>query len=314
MISTARPAMDHRRLRERLARHRGEAETATPTHADANNEPEVDWHARIGHLRQLIQARRRRLGGSELAAAQSTTATTHGVGEQAGVYDLVAHGQALDPASLGSRVGEGVRLVDERLEASEWLPAPASDPEGPLLCFDTETTGLRGGAGLWVWMVGVLIWRDGHWRLRQWWLERPGAERRYLELLLADFSGDAATLVSFNGKSYDLPHLATRLGLNEMANPLPELAHIDLLHALRRRYGKLWPDCRLRTAEERLLDLHRSDDLPGSEAPRSWREYLTMGRWQGIAQVLAHNRQDLLSLARLMPLLGRPENGGRARA
>ncbi len=304
MIIAPRPAMDHRRLRERLARHRGEAEPATPACADFDSEPEVDWHARIGHLRQLIQARRRRLGGSEMGTSQAMTASAPGVGEQAGVYVTADGGRALDPISLGSSVEEGVRLVDERLEVSESLPAPAGDPGGQVLCFDTETTGLRGGAGLWVWMVGVLIWRDGHWRLRQWWLERPGAERRYLELLLEDFTGDAATLVSFNGKSYDLPHLATRLGLNGMANPLPDLDHIDLLHSVRRRYGKQWPDCRLRTTEERLLDLHRSDDLPGSEAPRSWREYLTMGRWQGIAQVLAHNRQDLLSLARLMPLLG----------
>lgn len=304
MTTTAHPAMDHRRLRERLARHRGEAEPVAPMQAASDCEPEVDWQARIGHLRQLIQARRRRLGGPGAARALAMIEPPcSSVAEQVAVYDPGGEGRTYDPASIGRCVSDGVRLVDQRLELSEWLPAPDHDGAGPLLCFDTETTGLRGGAGLWVWMVGVLIWRDGHWRLHQWWLERPGVERRYLELLLEDFK-DAATLVSFNGKSYDVPHLGTRLALNGLANPLPDLTHIDLLHAARRRYRTQWPDCRLRTAEERLLDLVRSDDLPGSEAPRSWREYLTMGRCQGIAQVLAHNRQDLLSLARLMPLLG----------
>jgi uncharacterized protein YprB with RNaseH-like and TPR domain len=299
--------MDHRRLRDRLARHRAGAVQVEPTASSAVAEPEVDWHARIGHLRQLIQARRRRLVSADSPPLLPLATSAYPIAGRVTSLALAGSPQALDPASLGASVGEGVRLIDERLEVSASLPAPGSASTDPVLCFDTETTGLRGGAGMWVWMVGLLIWRDGHWRLRQWWLERPGAERAYLELLLADFSDGPITLVSFNGKSFDLPHLATRLGLSGLHNPLPELPHIDLLHALRRRHGKEWSDCRLRTAEERLLDLHRDDDLPGSEAPRSWREYLTEGRWHGIAQVLAHNRQDLLTLARLLPLLGEPE-------
>ena len=295
--------MDHHTLRQRLAQHRCGANPAPLALSTADSDAEVDWHARVGHLRRLIQARRRRLGGSESTTPLSQAVPGCGIAELSSEYAIAGRCPTFDQGALGTMVANGVRLVDERLEVSKQLPASLAGPGGPVLCFDTETTGLRGGAGLWVWMVGLLIWRDGHWRLHQWWLESPAAERRYLELLMEDF-GSTATLVSFNGKSFDLPHLATRLGLNDMHNPLPELAHLDLLHAMRRRYGKQWPNCRLRTAEERLLDLYRSDDLPGSEAPRSWREFLTEGRWQGIAQVLAHNRQDLLSLARLMPLVG----------
>lgn len=304
-MTTTRPSMDHRTLRQRLALHRAGSESVMPSAQDS--ESAVDWHARIGHLRQLIQARRRRLGGAESGVGWSIDGSGHDGGELSAARAASAADREFDQSRLGSTVVEGVRRVDERLEIGARLPAPDCEAGRQVLCFDTETTGLRGGAGQWVWMVGALIWRDDHWQLRQWWLERPGAERLYLELLLTDFNATSTTLVSFNGKSFDLPHVATRLELNGIHNPLRELGHIDLLHVLRRRYGKQWPDCRLRTAEERLLDLHRRDDLPGSEAPRSWREFLTEGRWQGIAQVLAHNRQDLLSLARLLPLLAEPE-------
>lgn len=289
--------MNHHRLRERLAAQRAGLPPAGPQSGQASAADEVDWHARVAHLRTLIQARRQRLEGSGGLNNGSLGST---IGPVDPVAFQAVH-RAADASDLGNRVSDGIRLVEECLPMGALLPAPAG--HGEVCCFDTETTGLRGGAGLWVWMVGALCWRGTHWLLRQWWLERPAAESHYLTRVLDGLGEGDGPLVSFNGKSYDLPHLGTRLALAGLPNPLPDRAHLDLLHLCRRRHGREWPDCRLRTAEARLLGLQRIDDLPGSEAPRSWRDYLRLGDSHGVARVLAHNRQDLLSLARLLPLL-----------
>ena len=52
------------------------------------------------------------------------------------------------------------------------------------------------------------------------------------------------------------------------------LPHLDLLHPVRRLFGKRWNDCRLLSVEEQLLGFRRVDDLPGSEAPAAWFDYM----------------------------------------
>ncbi len=85
-----------------------------------------------------------------------------------------------------------------------------------------------------------------------------------------------------------------------MANPLLGCLHLDLLHPVRRRWRGQWPNCRLATAERELLGVLREDDLPGSEAPRAWLDYLRGGNAHNLRRVAAHNAQDLRSLAGIL--------------
>jgi hypothetical protein len=101
--------------------------------------------------------------------------------------------------------------------------------------------------------------------------------------------------------SFDAPLLATRFRLAGLADPLVGLPHLDLLAPVRRAFGRCWPDCRLATAESRLLGLERRDDLPGAAAPLAWLGWLRRGETAPLARVLRHNRLDLCSLAGLLP-------------
>ena len=103
--------------------------------------------------------------------------------------------------------------------------------------------------------------------------------------------------MSYNGRSFDAPLLATRFRMHGLPQALAGLAHRDLLHEVRRRHRTEWENCRLLTAERRLLGVERHDDLPGSEAPAAWRRYLACGDTGPLVRVLDHNRQDLVSLA-----------------
>ena len=113
----------------------------------------------------------------------------------------------------------------------------------------------------------------------------------------AEWLNEDTVLVSYNGKCYDAPLLATRYRLARLPNPLVGLGHLDLLHPVRRQWKHQWENCRLVTAERQLLGVVREDDLPGSEAPAAWLTYLRGGSARNLRRVLAHNAQDLKSLA-----------------
>jgi uncharacterized protein len=205
----------------------------------------------------------------------------------------------------GTLIAPGLRCVEQWMPCAQpayfepsWCDTDAVPPEH-LICFDTETTGLAGGCGTRAFMIGASDWRDGGLRRRQLYIETLAAE----QAMLAEFARWLApeqVLVSYNGRCYDAPLLATRYRLARQHNPLAGLRHLDLLTPVRRRYRRVWENCRLATVERELLGVHRHDDLPGSQAPAAWLEYLRGGSAERLRRVLEHNAQDLDSLARLL--------------
>lgn len=174
-----------------------------------------------------------------------------------------------------------------------------SDSDPDWVYIDTETTGLSGGSGNLAFMVGAARY-TGQRRLevRQYVLASFAAESCMLRELLS-WVGPNAVLVSYNGKCFDLPLLATRQKMQRIEGSLGCLRHLDLMYGVRRAYRSHWPDCRLQTAEKRLLGLYRKDDLPGSEAPAAWQAWLRWAATSQLARVIAHNYQDVVSLALL---------------
>jgi len=206
----------------------------------------------------------------------------------------------------GSEIAPGLRYVERRVdwpEAPESLDAAFASfgviPRRHLLQFDTETTGLSGGTGTRAFMIGAADWPDRQLRVRQLFLTTMAAEAAMLETFARWLQPDTV-LVSYNGRCYDTPLLATRYRLARLANPLASLRHLDLLFPVRRRYRGVWENCRLATIERQLLGVVREDDLPGSEAPRAWRDFLQGGSSRNLCRVVEHNDQDLRSLSALL--------------
>jgi uncharacterized protein YprB with RNaseH-like and TPR domain len=216
--------------------------------------------------------------------------------ETAAAHDRELPGRLLAP---------GLHLV-EALLPDEPLPErfcgafdrrAALDPSR-LLFFDTETTGLAGGTGTRAFMIGAADWHEGALRVRQLLTTTMSAEASMLDCFAGWVDRDT-TLVSYNGRCYDAPLLATRYRLARMRNPLEGLAHADLLFPVRRRFRGTWENCRLATVERRWLGVLREDDLPGSEAPRAWLDYLRGGDARDLRRVLEHNDQDVRTLGTL---------------
>ncbi|MFQ5912229.1 MAG: ribonuclease H-like domain-containing protein [Nitrospinota bacterium] len=169
---------------------------------------------------------------------------------------------------------------------------------------DTETTGLSGGTGTLVFLLGLGRFMAKGLQLAQYFLTSFKGESALLEQA-REFIKDAQTLITYNGKSFDHPLLAARYRLAGMKDPLAPLEHLDLLHPTRRAFGERWPDCRFQTVEERLIVFKRVGDIPGSKAPETWFDWVRHGITANLPGVVRHNRWDLVSLAVLLPALRR---------
>lgn len=213
----------------------------------------------------------------------------------------------------GTEIAPGLRYLerfyrwdDVPLEVDANFARFGNIARNQVLSFDTETTGLAGGTGTRAFMIGAADWPDDRLRVRQLFLTTMAGEAEMLEVFAGWLEPDTV-LVSYNGRCYDSPLLATRYRLARKANPLTNLRHLDLLFPVRRRFRGVWENCRLATVERQWLGVMREDDLPGSEAPRAWRDYLRGDSARDFRRVIAHNDQDLRSLSALLLRLGETE-------
>lgn len=178
------------------------------------------------------------------------------------------------------------------------------------LYLDTETTGLAGGAGTYVFLVGLGSFEGSEFQLWQGFLRHP-AEERALLAECAERIAASAGLVSFFGKSFDRHRLEDRMRVHGLSPPFARVPHLDLYHPLRRLYRGAYADTRLQTLERELCAVARADDMPGSLAPAAWFDYQA-GRPHRLEGVFRHNQDDVLSLVTLAAHLGRASLGVRA--
>lgn len=192
-----------------------------------------------------------------------------------------------------------------------WLvdryPAPPPLLAGPdaeklrfadALFLDTETTGLSGGTGTYVFLIGVARFLDGQLVLRQFFLPELHGERALLHAL-DEFAQGCTGLVSFNGKCFDLPLIANRYIMQRSRMRLPSDCHLDLLWPARRVWSRRLPSCALTALEQAVLGVARQGDVPGALIPELYFRYLRTKEATPLRLVFEHNRRDVLALAAL---------------
>jgi uncharacterized protein YprB with RNaseH-like and TPR domain/predicted N-acetyltransferase YhbS len=166
---------------------------------------------------------------------------------------------------------------------------------------DTETTGLAGGTGTAAFLVGLGFVDGDRFRVRQYFMRDYPEEPALLRGLAEDLRR-FSRIVTFNGRTFDVPLLETRYRLNRERFPLQDAVHLDLLHPARRLWKMRLESCRLQSLEVALLGLRRRADVPGEEIPQIWFDYLRRRDGRALVKVLEHNRVDVVSLAALCAL------------
>lgn len=186
-----------------------------------------------------------------------------------------------------------------------WNKQPVSHPLSAqghraeeLFFFDTETTGLGGGVGNTIFLLGYASIKGESLVLRQHILPHPGSEVPLYQSFLENV--DYKTLVTYNGKSFDWPQVKTRHTLvREHVPKLPAFGHFDLFHAAKRLWKHKLERLKLAVVEKEVLGVDRIDDIPGFLAPMIYFDFIESKHPDGILGVIKHNEIDILSLVTL---------------
>jgi uncharacterized protein YprB with RNaseH-like and TPR domain len=167
-----------------------------------------------------------------------------------------------------------------------------------LFFFDTETTGLGGGTGNTIFLLGYACLKQDKVILKQHILYEPGLEVPLYQSFLENIN--YTTLVTYNGKAFDWPQVKTRHTLvREHVPKLPEFGHFDLFHASRRLWKDRMKSVKLTNVEKEILGFEREGDIPGFLAPIIYFDFVERKDPEGLLGVLKHNEHDILSLITL---------------
>jgi uncharacterized protein len=196
----------------------------------------------------------------------------------------------------------GLRIVTKPQIIAEWagdVRIADRDPQ-TLVFLDTETSGLAGGTGTFAFLVGAGRYTKDGFHLVQFFMRDP-LEEPSLLLALEEFLASSQTIVSFNGKAFDIPLLNTRYTMQGWKSPFKNLAHIDLLHLSRRLWRDRLPSRTLGNLEVQILHASRTDEeIPGWMIPQLYFDYLRDGDARPLQRVFYHNAMDVVSLAALL--------------
>ena len=170
-----------------------------------------------------------------------------------------------------------------------------------MMFVDLETTGLSCTP---LFLIGTMVWEDAGLVVRQYFARNYAEEAAVISLFL-DRMAEKKVLVSFNGKTFDLPYVRVRA----VANAIPfavDARHLDLLQVSRRVWKGKVPNCRLQTLERCVCGRTRFGDIPGSEIPQAYHDFVRTADARVMVEVLRHNMLDLVTLADLMVRLPAP--------
>ena len=195
-------------------------------------------------------------------------------------------------------LGEALQLSSSYLQLAGKDENLAKIDIEKALFFDTETTGLSGGSGTYIFLAGFGYFADGQFHVKQFFLRHPGEENFMLNAI-AELIAEKDSFISFNGKSFDWPLLKGRMVFHRIWRDIADPVHLDLLHAARRVWKHSLPDCSLSSLEKSVLNVRRDGDVPSWEIPEIYFRYLRGGDPEPLLPVFYHNKIDILSLVSL---------------
>lgn len=171
---------------------------------------------------------------------------------------------------------------------------------GRALFLDLETTGLYGSP---LFLAGFLMPVEGDFVIRQL-FARDYSEEKAVLLEAERSLAECRALVTFNGKSYDVPFMRERAAYHRMdLESLDGKPHLDLLHWSRRRWKGSVTNCKLKTLEWEICRQRRWGDVPGDAIPGIYHHYVRTGDPYQLVPVFHHNVLDLVTMVDLVSRL-----------
>jgi uncharacterized protein YprB with RNaseH-like and TPR domain len=168
-------------------------------------------------------------------------------------------------------------------------------PPDSIVYLDLETTGLRSTP---LFLVG-LMYSTGDDLIIDQLFARDYTEERAVLAFVNRILSSMDVMVTFNGNTFDVPFTIDRMNFHNLPMEMPRY-HVDLLPISRSLMKGRTPNNRLQTLERFVLGRKRTGDIPGSEIPGAYHEFVRTKDARQMAAVIHHNRLDLLSMMELI--------------
>ena len=188
-------------------------------------------------LDEAAPGEERRIGSSPFYLIRTTGESV--VDDAPEVADRFLH-YCKDPSCRGVFTAGRPRLGAEPLDGGERF-----------CFFDIETTGLS--PNTYVFLCGMMVIEDGRFVINQT-FARDYSEEKGMLLQVRETLGRYPVLVTFNGASFDVPFVRTRMKVARIDYKGPP-EHIDLLPQARRFFGGVLPNCRLETSHLGMIPI-----------------------------------------------------------
>jgi len=196
------------------------------------------------------------------------------------------------------------QVLSSRLPKSHPLILSLSSfyPWEDFIFLDIETLGLFGGNL--VILIGIAKLEENNKIELHQFLTLEVKEEIAVLKAFSEYLIKSKSVVSFNGKAFDLPFLEGRMRYYGIRPDLQK-DHFDLLHFSRRFWKNQLPDFCLDTIEKNILKTKRETDLPSSLVPEFYSDYLKTKNYGLLKPIVEHNRQDVITLVRIFSQLHR---------
>ncbi len=189
-------------------------------------------------------------------------------------------------------LGSATRLNEQ--DADPALTALVGADPSAVTYLDIESCGFCGNA---IFLIGWCFF-DGSDLIVEQALARDYAEEAAILSAVSDRLAQTQVLVTYNGKTFDLPSIRERAVIHRQQIPSPP-THLDILAEVRRRWKQSLPNCQLQTLEHFLCHRPRSGDIPGSAIPQAYHDFVKTLDARKIKTIIHHNFLDIITLAEI---------------
>lgn len=179
-----------------------------------------------------------------------------------------------------------------------------ADHASDILYFDIETTGLSAERSD-LYLIGYGFYRNDAFHSALMFNDDGRSEPE----MLSDFiniMGDYKYLISYNGDTFDIPYIKTKLEQFELSGIPDDIISVDI-YKTTRKYKKLF---RLASAKqidiEELVGFRRKSFISGGDLIRSYRDFLNTGSDKLLQDMLTHNHDDIRGLISITEFVNIP--------
>lgn len=178
------------------------------------------------------------------------------------------------------------------------------------LFLDIETTGFYAKSSN-LYMIGCAYLDDSdgpaHWCSIQWFATNYEDELNVLNAFV-EFASNYRFLIHFNGNSFDIPYLQSKLEHYQLELDLCRFDGIDIYRRILpyKSFLKL-PNCKQKTLEGFLNTQHRDDKYTGGELIEIYHDYVLTHNENSEQLLFLHNEEDIKGMLYIVSALAIPD-------